>query len=967
MIKSFIETQFPISKLSKESYKERKANYSQTLTGLGKWWGRKPLILVRATLLGLLMAASNNPKKDREIFLKILTMDEEGLWLRKSKPIPLRIIYENLDKEEIKQWFKTDADPSQPKYRQGTTTTQKEELQRLVFKKLSYDEKLTYCDRPEQIEGPNEKAWNEINDHLGTNAKNLPELFQELGRKQFGHVPRVGDAFCGGGSIPFEAARLGCDAFGSDLNPVAVLLTWAGLNIIGGGPEIVEQVQKAQREVYDAVDRQITEWGIEHNERGWRADAYLYCTETKCPECGYMVPLAPSWVIGEKTKTIAKLKVDHHKKRFDILIESGVAAEKMERYKNAGTVQDSYLICPNPKCKKSTPISMIRGDRHSSNGKAYGLRLWENDDIIPRPEDVFQERLYCIRWVETVNCDESKEDIYRYYRAPDENDMLREQKVLKLLKERFAGWQEKGYIPSRKIEPGEKTDEPIRTRGWTHWHHLFNPRQLIINGLISEFSENIAKLKEEKVGILLSLGFCCDWNAKLSRFHSAATNEGIMEEVFYNQALNTLYNYGVRPSLKIESLMMKSIIGINLNFDKKAIPIDTRLLSKKCDIWITDPPYADAINYHELSEFFLAWYDKHLMKLFPEWYTDSKRALAIQGKDENFRQSMVDSYLNLANNMPDNGLQVVMFTHQDASVWADLALILWAAGLRVTTAWTIATETDSALKKGNYVQGTVLLVLSKQTSDETTFLDEIYPEVELEVKSQLDSMRELEDEEDPNFGDSDQQLAAYAAALRVLTKYKKIQDIDIEKELKRSKKETGKSQIEILIENAVKIACDYLIPKGFDVNIWKTLSAIERFYIKGLEVESHSEYRTGVYQELARGFGVREYALLLASDKANQTRLKTPSEFGTRLLRESGFGGTLVRQVLFAIREVIRAEDAQAGKSWFRNELPDYWNSKSQIEELLDYFSTMAIKLLNWKNDSEAARILLGAVKNDHI
>ena len=39
---SFIEVQFPVSKVSKESYKERKANLGQTLTGLGKWWGRKP-------------------------------------------------------------------------------------------------------------------------------------------------------------------------------------------------------------------------------------------------------------------------------------------------------------------------------------------------------------------------------------------------------------------------------------------------------------------------------------------------------------------------------------------------------------------------------------------------------------------------------------------------------------------------------------------------------------------------------------------------------------------------------------------------------------------------------------------------------------------------------------------------------------------------------------------------------------
>ena len=54
---------------------------------------------------------------------------------------------------------------------------------------------------------------------------------------------------------------------------------------------------------------------------------------------------------------------------------------------------------------------------------------------------------------------------------------------------------------------------------------------------------------------------------------------------------------------------------------------------------------------------------------------------------------MVDIYRNLANHMSDNGMQIVMFTHQDVSVWADLTLILWSSGLRVTAAWNIATET----------------------------------------------------------------------------------------------------------------------------------------------------------------------------------------------------------------------------------------------------------------------------------
>ena len=148
---------------------------------------------------------------------------------------------------------------------------------------------------------------------------------------------------------------------------------------------------------------------------------------------------------------------------------------------------------------------------------------------------------------------------------------------------------------------------------------------------------------------------------------------------------------------------------------------------------------------------------------------------------------MVDCYRNLAAHTSDDGFQIVMFTHQDASVWADLTVILWAAGLRVTAAWTIATETGSALKMGNYVQGTVLMVLRKQTSDETAFLDEVVPEVETEVERQLNSMFRLDDREAPNFSDADYQLAAYAAALRVLTRYRSIEDIDIAYQLSRKR------------------------------------------------------------------------------------------------------------------------------------------------------------------------------------
>ena len=349
--------------------------------------------------------------------------------------------------------------------------------------------------------------------------------------------------------------------------------------------------------------------------------------------------------------------------------------------------------------------------------------------------------------------------------------------------------------------------------------------------------------------------------------------------------------------------------------------IDARVLSNTAEIWLTDPPYADAVNYHELSEFFLAWYEKALPQVFPSWYSDSKRVLAIQSTGSDFRRSMVECYRNLTSHMPDGGFQVVMFTHQDASVWADLTLILWAAGLQVTAAWTIATETESALKEGNYVQGTVLMVLRKQTTDDTAFLDEVVPEVEAEVERQLASMRDLDDRDAPNFSDADYQLGAYAAALRVLTNYRAIEDVDVSYELSRERRRGEANPLARIIEDAVRTASNFLVPAGLPAHVWLRLAPEEKLYFKGLEVESHGDYRAGVYQEFARGFGVADYRRLLHTGKANQTRLKTASEFQRADLADAG----LLRHALYAVWRAAATGDVTDSLTWLHTELTDYW------------------------------------------
>ncbi len=642
---SLIEVQLPVSKLCKETYAERRANQGQTITGLGKWWGRKPLLLCRAIILGLLIPGTKNPQRDREIFLKLMTMDAEGLLRRKHKSFPLKDLYTRLPKTLRNQVF-DETSPDKPKWKRGIASETKEKMQRLAFEALSYDEKLGYCRRPEEIDGPSHEAWQEINAHLGTNGKNIPELVAELGRRRFGQIPHVGDAFCGGGSVPFEAARLGCSAYGSDLNPVAAILTWAALKIVGGGPNLAEAVRKAQRVVFDSVDRQVAEWGIEHNEKGWRADAFLYCTEAVCPECGWTVPLASTWAVGETSKVIAILEPVEEEKRFNIEVKGHASTDEISLAKSARTVEDATLFCPNQSCGKTTPLRAVRGER----GDTSSIRPWDASDVVSRPEDVFRERLYCIRWVETTADENGNIINKRHYCGVEESDLVREAKALQLLLSHFSHWQAKGYIPSRRIEPGEKTLEPIRTRGWTHWHHLFTPRQLLLNGSFLKALDEIKEDATVKVALLLGVGRCADWNSRLCRWGTGAARESIAQ-TFSNQALNTLYCYASKALSLLKGSWFPISPFLNIAGPSVIVTNDAREVASSCDLWITDPPYADSINYHELSEFFLAWYYKNIKNLFPDWSTDSRRALAVRGSDDGFRHSMVACYRALANSM----------------------------------------------------------------------------------------------------------------------------------------------------------------------------------------------------------------------------------------------------------------------------------------------------------------------------
>jgi putative DNA methylase len=408
---TLIEAVFPAQKVSFEAQKERKAGAGQTLTALGSYWkGRKPLILVRAIVLGSLLPQTGDAEKDLEIFEKLMAFDDEGLARRaliqnalKPADIAARIKLNNPwsyfnhnikcddpQFEEIAHWtfpFDPNEEGIKLRWRRDVTEEDKLALYRKTLATFaSYEEKASLCKRPEEVDQAwlYKPVWPAVNRHyahLGINAHSFHELIEQLGLLRYGRRPRVGDAFCGGGSIPFEAARLGCDIYASDLNPIACMLTWGALNIIGVSPERRAEIEQAQREVAEAVDREITALGIEHDEQGNRAKAYLYCLETRCPETGWRVPLAPSWVISKTHHVVAKLIPDHENQRFDIEVVTGVSKEEMKAAEK-GTVQDGALVYELNGKTHRTPIRTLRGDYRDAEGNtANRLHRWEKHDF----------------------------------------------------------------------------------------------------------------------------------------------------------------------------------------------------------------------------------------------------------------------------------------------------------------------------------------------------------------------------------------------------------------------------------------------------------------------------------------------------------------------------------------------------------------------------------------------------------
>ena len=180
------------------------------------------------------------------------------------------------------------------------------------------------------------------------------------------------------------------------------------------------------------VQTEIDNLGVETDGKGWRAKVFLYCVETRCPQTGWMVPLLPTRVVSKGYRVVAELVPDPLTKRYAIQIRTGVSKAEIEAAETGtvgreGKYGEAYLIHHVDGVAYKTKISTLRGDYQKSDGTIGNrLRPWEKLDFIPRPDDLLQERLYCIQWMRPKK--KGKGEDYEF-RAVTEDDLKRERIV----------------------------------------------------------------------------------------------------------------------------------------------------------------------------------------------------------------------------------------------------------------------------------------------------------------------------------------------------------------------------------------------------------------------------------------------------------------------------------------------------------------------------------------------------------
>ncbi|NLW91012.1 MAG: DUF1156 domain-containing protein [Syntrophomonadaceae bacterium] len=722
--KRLIEAGFPCHQVGAETQRERGASSAlPPLYYLHVWWARRPLTPSRAAILGSLLPADTDPNW----FLRQLGIEkaiaevEDVEW--------------TLDSDQLKQAEENangqleliiDDKVLNALIREQTRRTnnraiidgliQKKSIsnQDMIMKRWLSENQPINCENiaigdvlpirivaadpywaKQRIEWENHLGIRTPEDKYGytraySNVSNRLTCGEE---KQF----TVLDPTAGGGSIPFEALRLGHKVIANDLNPVATIIQTATLDyparysmdllkdIEAWGTRLRSKMLSEMKDLFPASEltgneRRELDNHLKHcrneNVAGFyqeQLDGYLYTRQVTCPHCGGEAPLLNNcWLAKQGDKWGVRLVIDGQARGGKVSFETyrlqGSRGPNGED-PNLATVKGGVGQCIH--CKQAISADEIKAQARGESP----LGTWQ-DRLYVVVAVRFQPKLDKNGQPERYKNGERKGEIktekIRFFRAPNERDLAALAAAEIKLSTKWPQWEAKGLIPTESIPQGHKTLELLRV-GIKRWCDMFTPRQLLGHLTLIEELNRLRPLILEELGtergraVVTYLQFMIDkgvdYNSKQTRWipqraivsgtfgrHDFSLKWTFGEMVFTGP--NSGAAWGLSQVLDAYAGIAELLQPLHQKLDGQVPPVNItcgtaarlEVEEESVDLICVDPPYYNNVQYAELSDYFYVWQRRTLADLYPDIFTrrltnKSDEAVANPSRDGTAKQA----------------------------------------------------------------------------------------------------------------------------------------------------------------------------------------------------------------------------------------------------------------------------------------------------------------------------------------
>lgn len=596
-----------------------------------------------------------------------------------------------------------------------------------------------------------------------------------------GRAPRVLDPFAGGGAIPLEALRLGCESYALDYNPVAVLLNKAVLEYPQRFRDPSYRVplpkrrgEETQAMLFDALRAAETplllavrawgDWVLEEARRelegfyprdpdGSIPIGTIWARTLPCqnPACGAEIPLMrQTWLARKDNKRVAlKLLPNREKKRVEVAVVEGAA---IDFNPEEGTVARAHVRCPV--CGNSIDDKTTR--RLFREGKASQRMIAV---VLHKPGQ--SGKTYRVV---------TKADLEAYRAA---------EAALVGARQRLAHEWGIDPVPDEKIiTPCHEVDRPPMY-GMPTWGDLFNARQklalitfvdavrrahaaMLAQGADPDFAKAVATylaLVVNKVADYCNV--LCQWRNNLET----------VGHTFSRQALPMLWDYvegnPVTGASGTASGALEWIVGVltHLTQIPRSLPADgegrggathgtATALPWPDDFFdavLTDPPYYDNVNYSVLSDFFYVWLKRTVGDLYPDLFATPltpKSQEIVQnpyrqgGKEEAkvfFERLLTQAFREIHRVLKPEGIAVIVFAHKTTAAWETVIQALLKAGLYMTASWPVHTEMQARLnaQETASLASSIYMVCRKRMTEEVGEYARVRAEMATRVRQKL--------------------------------------------------------------------------------------------------------------------------------------------------------------------------------------------------------------------------------------